>query len=303
MTAARVSVVIPVFGRQRQLDHALLSLASEAEHIHDVTVVDDASPQPIVVNVPTSLVGRTRLVRLDSNVGSSAARQVGVDHGTGELVAFLDSDDVWLPGKIAAQLAIHAQGGELVAVATGWQVVDAERGRTWCRTPVASDQPVDFASGCWFCPGSTVLLSRKAFDLVGPFDPALRRLEDLDWFLRFALAGGRLAVADCAGALIRHSHGRDRAALDAAAARIAANFAGVGALRGNLIAWLDVERALAAHATGDTPAALLLLLRSLARKPRARIQLQRWWQTGAPMLPMEEARRRLGLSLGQIYTR
>ena len=288
----RISVVIPAFDRQRQLNHALQSLASEEAHILDIVVVDDASPEPIVVNAPELLRHRVKLVRLDANVGSSAARQIGVDHSHGELVAFLDSDDIWLPGKLDAQLPYFRDGGDMLAVATGWQVVSPAESKAWCRTPVPANDPADFASGCWFCPGSTVIISRAALDRCGPFDPKLRRLEDLDWFLRFALEGGRLEVADVYGAVIHRNKGRNRPLVDAAALHIEHKF--LDRLDPNspvfrkLVAWLDVERAFAAYAVGRHWDALRLMLRSFARVPRRRIQLKRWWKTAEPIIPLAE---------------
>ena len=152
---------------------------------------------------------------------------MAVDHSTGDLIAFLDFDDAWLPGKLAAQLPYFDAGDPMLAVATGWQTVDVFRDVSSTRIPLASDDPLDFASGCWFCPGSTVIVTRAALERCGPLDTRMRRLEDLDWFLRFALNGGRLAVAETIGALIRRAPQDNRAAVEAAALLILANFAGI----------------------------------------------------------------------------
>ena len=170
-SSPRVSIVIPVYLRQRGVNFALQSLAAEAELIHEVVVVDDASPDPITIAPPTALADRTRLIRLPEISGSSAARQTAVNHATGDLIAFLDSDDVWLPGKLAAQLPYFRKGDPMVAVATGWQEVDLDRGVSSTRIPAASADPVDFASGCWFCPGSTVIVTRDALERCGPLTP------------------------------------------------------------------------------------------------------------------------------------
>jgi glycosyltransferase involved in cell wall biosynthesis len=295
----RVSVVIPAYGRQRHLHYALQSLASEAHLIHEVVVVDDASPEPITITPPPALASRTNLVRLSQNGGSAAARQVGIDISVGDLVAFLDSDDAWLPGKLAAQLPFFSIGDDMLAVATGWQMVDLDRGTASTRMPRPAKDPIDFASGCWFCPGSTVIVTRGALARCGPLDTRLRRLEDLEWFLRFAFAGGRLAVAEISGALIRRAAKSNRAAIETAAATISAGIAvhpgASAAIRRRLAAWLDVERALAAWTEGHALAALGLLLRSQVRVPRASVQLQPWWRISAPLLPEDEVKARLGL--------
>jgi glycosyltransferase involved in cell wall biosynthesis len=298
-SSPRVSIVIPVYRRQRGVNCALQSLAAEADLIHEVVVVDDASPEPITIAPPAALANRTRLIRLPENLGSSAARQAGVDHATGDLMAFLDSDDIWLPGKLAAQLPYFSNGDSMLAVATGWQEVDLDRGISTTRIPTASADPVDFASGCWFCPGSTVIVTRTALERCGPFDAGLRRLEDLDWFLRFALQRGRLVVAETIGVVILHRGLRsNRAAVQQAACRItnrfAAHPAATSRIRRYLAAWLDVELAFAAWAHGHRTSALALILRSQLHVPRRSIHIRRWWRTGQPILSHAEASALLG---------
>lgn len=299
MSVANVAVVIPVYGRNVELSHALLSLVSEAALIREVLVIDDASPTLVEPIIPKPLVTKTRVIRLPSNVGSAAARNAGIKVATAEFVAFLDSDDVWLPGKLAAQLPLLQGATGLLAVATGWQVVDVDRGIMSTRIPVAADEPRLFASGCWYCPGSTVVLRRSVFETVGMFDPRLRRLEDLDWFLRFALVGGRLAVAPLAGAVIRRSAKSNRVIVDAAAEVIVERFSSLGetcppALKG-LLAWLDVERAFARWTEGRRLASLALIARSLYRCPRRRLQLGQWWRIGPPVLDRAQADALLGM--------
>src|SRR5262249_30424874 len=84
----------------------------------------------------------------------------------------------------------------MVMYAAGFVVDNKRTGRREGRIPRESSNPVDFASGCWFCQGSTMLFRKETFDAIGPCDTGLRRLQDLDWFLRYALAGGKLKVWD-----------------------------------------------------------------------------------------------------------
>lgn len=299
MEDRRVSIVIPAFGRARQLSYAIASLVDEQHLIHEIIVVDDASPEKLAPAIPAVFAGRLKVLRLDVNAGSSVARQAAVDLATAPLLGFLDSDDAWLPGKLAAQLAMLPANADMVAVATGWQEVDAGGRLGRCRIPIASSRPQDFAAGCWFCPGSTVVISRAAFMRCGPFDPQLRRLEDLDWFLRFALLGGRLIVVPIVGALIRHSTSRDRRAVETAADHISAKFRTTFASEQRVLrtleAWLDVERALAARANGLSVAAAGYLARSFFRKPRTSAQLQKWWQPAVSGLSQKQVEDRFGI--------
>lgn len=298
MSTPRISVVIPVHNRPLKLAAAVASLASEAALIYEVVIVDDASSTPVNVEPPSELDGRVRIIRLEVNGGAARARQVGIDAAHGNVIAFLDSDDVWLPGKLAAQLPLLKED-ELIAVACGWQVVDTNGGKSYTRMPVASDDPADFATGCWFSPGSTVILPRAAFALIGPLDSTLRRLEDLDWFMRFALGGGRLVVASVIGAVIVREARSNLSTVDGAAERIGARFAkdprASRQVNRRLAAWLAVERAFARWTERRFLGAAWFLACSLLLAPRPRLQLRKHWRIGPPFLPDAAARRLLSL--------
>lgn len=302
MNEGSVSVIIPTYERPLQLHNALRSLRHEIHLVHEIIVVDDASPTAITFDVAPDLSAKLRILRLNENRGSAGARQAGIDAAHGDLIAFLDSDDAWLPGKLAAQLPLIDRGG-LTAVCCGWQVVDDEVGESWCRIPIAGESPVDFASGCWYAPGSTALIPRQVFEQIGPLDTSIRRLEDFDWFLRFALAGGRLKVADTIGAVIRRTRRSNLAVVRHAASVIRAKNAERNSCLPNvdrqLQAWLDVEIAMAYRNQGNIPAAAVFMIRSLLRVPRAQIQLRNWWRTQTAVLSGEQIRRLIGICDGQ----
>jgi hypothetical protein len=149
--------------------------------------------------------------------------------------------------------------------------------------PIPSSNLIDFASGCWFAPGSTVIVPRAAFSITGPFDPALRRLEDLDWFLRFALRGGRLEVTPVTGAVISIGRRGRGGPVEQASARLLERFSRKlerGMLR-RLSAYLDLEMANAARNESRYIAMGFHLTRSLLRCPRTHLPLRQWWQNPA----------------------
>lgn len=284
MTAASVSVVIPTIDGPEQTRGAVRSALAQRPPVAEVVVVDDGGPGPLEGAWLGDGDDRVRVIELPVNQGAAAARQAGVEAARGALLAFLDADDRWLPGKLAAQLPLlqAAQGrGSLVAVACGWEGPGPKGAGRRVRIPIPSDSVVDFASGCWYCPGSTLLVPRAAFAAVGPLDARLPRLEDLDWGLRFALAGGRLLVAPVVGARIQPS-GRARSApIARAARRILARSRADPRLsrraRRHLWAYLALERAAAARAEGARLAALAEFARSWLMKPRWSVPLRRWW--------------------------
>ena len=139
--------------------------------------------------------GRIKLIRLDKNQGASAARNAGVRASSGQWLAWLDSDDVWCrKKKLSMQMSFLDGLGaarETTALTTGFELCHPG-GKLDKRLPIASSSPLHFFAGCWFHPGSTVLHHRSLFDRIGPFDETMQRLEDVDWFIRLAMAGGRL---------------------------------------------------------------------------------------------------------------
>jgi glycosyltransferase involved in cell wall biosynthesis len=281
-----ISVVIPTYNRSAVVAMAVQSALAQSLAVHEVVVVDDGSTPPLSQDDLGRVDRRVRILRQEKNRGAAAARQAGVDASTGEAVAFLDSDDLWLPGKLKAQaplLEAAMVAGRLSAITCGWEARPERGGAARWRIPIPSADIADFASGCWFNPGSTVVLPKRAFDMVGSFDVSLRRLEDLDWFLRFAVAGGRLEVAPVLGAVISTGRrGRCQPVEDAACA-ILARFTGSGhaligpsALR-RLRAYLDLERAAAARNEGQWIKMAALLAKSFTATPRVTVPLRRWW--------------------------
>ncbi|WP_112661796.1 glycosyltransferase family 2 protein [Microvirga flavescens] len=283
MTAQTVSVVIPVHNRTASLRKAVQSALDQTRAPDEIVIVDDASTEPVTAASLGIEDPRIRIVRLAQNRGAAGARMVGVEEARSRLIAFLDSDDVFLPEKLAAQLSLLGENDDLTTVACGWQANDENTGHSYRRIPIESADPRDFASGCWFSPGATVLIPKRAFDIVGPFDPSLRRLEDLDWFLRFALAGGKLRVAPIIGSVIGIGRRANPDNVFQSAALIERKFSTMQhpaidkALQRRLKAWLHVERAVALRNAGNMIGMGIELARSFCLAPRMQLQLRAWW--------------------------
>jgi glycosyltransferase involved in cell wall biosynthesis len=283
----RISIVMPVFARQKSAEIAIRSAIGQTGPWIELIIVDDGSPEPF--RLPEDLAGddRIRVLRLEKNQGVSTARNVGVAAARGDWIAFLDSDDVWLPGKIERQadfvIADQAKHRDpLVLYCTGFRQVSLRSGEAINRIPVHTSDPSVFASGCWFSPGSTALLSKSAFTLVGGLDTVLRRLEDLDWCIRLGLAGGRLAVAPFIGAEVKVGSRPSFEAVDTACRHLLAKWSADARTRKlpimrSLRAYLNVERAAACHSVGDYRGLVSYLVRSLLLFPRMNVHLRSWW--------------------------
>jgi len=280
-----VGVIIPVYNRPDGAAAAVESVLKQSLQAAQIVLVDDCSQPPL--SLPPSLGGDPRITirRLKRNSGASAARGVGLESIGTTHVAFLDSDDIWAPTKLSRQVEIFESLGrpDMTAVSCGWNRLDA-RGASATRHPRPSAQLSDFVSGCWFCPGSTLLMAMSDIARIGGFDSALRRLEDLDLFIRFAKAGGRLEVVPSVEATIRRGRNATSQEVDGAAARLRARYSQTGDeplasdLFRRLDAWLAVEEAAAARNERQFIRMASRFVYSLVKAPRLRKQLGDWWQ-------------------------
>lgn len=275
-----VSVVIPAYNRADTIARALESVLAQDYARLEVIVVDDGSTDATQAVVAGFADPRIRLVA-QANAGVSAARNRGIAEARGALVAFLDSDDEWLPGKVSAQVALFQRASpRLGLVYTGFASVAADgtatehpaRHRGWIYRDLLARNVV---TGC----GSTAMFRRAALELAGGFDPALPANEDYDLVLRVA----RFFEADCvAGPLARY---HDAAPVPQApgSARVSRNAAANRASRRALFAryGTDMQGARVAHlffiaaaerelylAGGTLPAALNAAARALRHGPR-----------------------------------
>jgi glycosyltransferase involved in cell wall biosynthesis len=182
----RVSVVIATYNRDRLLARSLQSVLGQSEPDLEAIVVDDASDRVDTAAVVDSLGDpRVRLLRRSRNQGPAAARNFGVREARAALVAFQDSDDEWLPDKLAKQLVALGDAG---AVTCDMARVEADGSTAYHRTPdVVRGRLLDPGAGFYqtFGAGAQCLLVRRElFERVGGFDEQMRWFEDSDLLLR-----------------------------------------------------------------------------------------------------------------------
>ena len=102
----RVSVVIPTHNRAEWLPRAVASVLAQTWTDFELLIVDDHSTDETPALIARFADRRIRSFRHERNMGQSKALNTGIEHARGEYVAFLDDDDEWLPGKLAAQVAL-----------------------------------------------------------------------------------------------------------------------------------------------------------------------------------------------------
>ncbi len=185
MSKPLVSVIIPTFNRGYCLEDSLRSVLAQSFADFELIVVDDGSTDDTAV-----LVGRfpaVKLIRLEKNRGVSFARNRGVVAARGNYIAFLDSDDLWEPRKLAAQIKWMERRPDSQVVYTdeiwirnGTRVNPANKHRKYSGDVFQYCLPL-----CIVSP-SSVLLRTKMLSNIGGFDESMRVCEDYDLWLRIA---------------------------------------------------------------------------------------------------------------------
>lgn len=197
-----VSVVIPSFNRTEVVERAIDSVLKQSyEHV-EVIVVDDGSedgPQ-LEELVAQKRDPRLRLIRHETNLGGGAARNTGVEAAHGILVAFLDSDDEWDPGKLEYQVEVmKGMDSSRVVSFTQSIVVTQEVGSLKrsvmpFRAPIRGESIGDYLFvGRGWLQTSSIMVSREVA-LQVPFNPTLRRHQDYDLLLRLESKGCRFEM-------------------------------------------------------------------------------------------------------------
>ena len=185
--APPISVIVPVYNMGRYLTDAVASIEAQGFDCVEIVVVDDGSTDEtpeVIVSLGDRVVAAHQ-----PNRGPAAARNVGIDMASGELLAFLDADDLWPAGKIARQLERLEREPELDVVLGRIQYVALDGGEV----PEIEFEDLDAKTLTHVHLGSG-LYRRRAFELIGTFDESLQFSEDVDWFLRAREAQLRVAI-------------------------------------------------------------------------------------------------------------
>ena len=186
-SAPLVSVIIPTYNRAWSLKEALESvLAQDYPHI-ELIVVDDGSTD----HTPELLQGYANEPKVNvvtrENGGVSRARNQGIEVARGEYLAFLDSDDSWLPQKISEQIAFFKESPDALICQTEEIWIRNGKRVNPCKHHQKPSGDIFGASLhlCLVSP-SAVMLKKSLLDEVGLFDESLPACEDYDLWLRIA---------------------------------------------------------------------------------------------------------------------
>lgn len=180
-----VSVIIPIHNGERFLAEALDSVAAQDYDEVETIVVDDGSTD----GGPLLAAAREVTLVRQNQRGVAAARNAGVDLARGEILAFLDQDDLWLPSKLRVQVEILTSYPDSIClVQQSYFLEPGVAPPAWFGRPelLASDH-TGWAPSC-------LAVRRTTFERVGRFDERLQHASDLDWFARATQIGVPIEV-------------------------------------------------------------------------------------------------------------
>jgi glycosyltransferase involved in cell wall biosynthesis len=190
-----VSVIIPSWNGAAVLEEALRSAQTQSYRHFEVIIVDDGSTDDTakIAGRFCESDARFRLLH-QANAGVSVARNTAMEQARGEFIAFLDADDVWMPGKLARQIPLFREDSRTNLVFTNFFAWDGEqdlahRYRSDKPLPEGDAMPRLIRSCLYLT--STVIVPRQFLSLAGGFDPELREAQDWDLFLRLGEHGLR----------------------------------------------------------------------------------------------------------------
>lgn len=207
-----VDIIIPTHNRAKLLKEALGSVQRQTYKHYRVILVDDASTD---ATKKVAAAFRRRLpiayIRLKTNRGPAAARNMGLRSSSSPLVAFLDSDDLWLPRKLELQVKALRRNPGVVLSHTDFDLIgsDGRIIKTACiENKVGKLWQFHYAGMDVFPRTSTVVMRRKAIEKIGLFDENFRfRHEDTILWIRTGNQWGKRALQLIPRVLTRYRRG------------------------------------------------------------------------------------------------
>jgi glycosyltransferase involved in cell wall biosynthesis len=191
-----VSAIIPTYNRAHIICEAIDSILMQTYPHIEVIVVDDGSKDDTLARLQ-QYGDRIRVIS-QANAGPAAARNRGIAEARGDLIAFLDSDDIWLPTKIERQVALMQQAGPSVPcclcnIMMKWNSGDRASFDIALLKPSADE-------GVWLNPDEVlatrfvlfnqgIMIRREVIERIGIFDESIRYLEDVEFPQRLSLEG------------------------------------------------------------------------------------------------------------------
>lgn len=187
-----ISVILPTKNRAGVIENAIRSVLEQSYANVELIVVDDASSDDTGRRVALLKEPRLRYVLMGESRGAAEARNVGIAQARGSMIAFQDSDDVWMPEKLLLQVQsmAAASAGVGVCVCSSRYTIRGKTVTTFHGDgEIGHEEAVRrIVEGAGYAT-PTLLVKKQVFKSVGAFDSLLPRLQDYEFTLR-AAAGG-----------------------------------------------------------------------------------------------------------------
>ena len=182
-----VSIIIPTYNRAHTIERALQSVMGQTLQDFEILIVDDASTDSTTAVIDKFADPRIRYFRHDKNLFAGAARNTGMKAATGKYIAFLDSDDAWLPEKLERQVELLEGVDKDCGCSYTGALINAESGllkNATYKPAWHGDALQAYLLGKFTIWTPTFLFRRELLQQVDPFDTTLIRVEDVDFYLR-----------------------------------------------------------------------------------------------------------------------
>ncbi len=196
----KVSVIIPTYCPQEFLQ-ATLASAKEQKGVLEILLVDDSSPEKFREELETlALSFKARLILRDKRGGPAAAHNTGIHNSKGEFIAFLEQDDLFLPDKLAIQVALMEEHPNWGMTYVGAYLLD-EQGRVIRALPIPSwegrEALIHLLDGNFIPSMSSVVVRRDCIEEVGWLDENFQVAHDYDLWLRIATSRWQIGSVPC----------------------------------------------------------------------------------------------------------
>ncbi|WP_305046454.1 glycosyltransferase family 2 protein [Geoalkalibacter sp.] len=180
-----ISVIIPCYNAEKYIGEAIDSVLSQSKKVDEIVVVDDCSTDntvSILRNYPV------KVLSTEKNSGHALARNIGIAAVRGDLIAWLDADDVWDPDHCETVIGLLERHPSADVAFSGVRFFGSRSG-TWYFSE-AEDQPLNMFNYCFertIVPANSVITRAAAVKKLGGFNKDIRIAPDFDFWLRFSV--------------------------------------------------------------------------------------------------------------------
>lgn len=201
-----VSIVLALGHDSDYLAAALQSVRDQSFQDWELLVVDNGAAHPERVEALIADDPRMSMITIEHSATAGLARNIGVERTIGDLITFLDDDDIWMPERLAVHVARHAESPSAPASFSGYRHIDAEGvpfGTDWRSRQTSASEVLRGTAPTPL--GPTLMIRRDQFLAIGGHSPEIPILVDFELGLRLALRGDLVYIDELLVLYRRHS--------------------------------------------------------------------------------------------------